>query len=63
MPLRNKKRPPKGGFSARSDNERLRDRDCSATPVALEADRADGENDSKRKIAQASISATNISRR
>src|SRR5208337_3221064 len=31
---------------------------CSATRVALEADRADGENDSKRKIAQGSISAT-----
>jgi hypothetical protein len=32
-PLRNKKRPPKGGFSVRFDNERLRDRDCSATRV------------------------------
>ena len=29
-PLRNKKRPPKGGFYVRSDNERLRGRDCSA---------------------------------
>jgi hypothetical protein len=47
--------PPKGGFYVRSDNERLRGRDCSATRVALEADRADGENDSKRKIAQGSI--------
>ena len=31
---------------------------CSATRVALEANRADGENDGKRKIAQDSISAT-----
>src|SRR5271169_5035635 len=52
-PLRNKKRPPKGGFSVRSDNERLRDRDCSATRVALEADRADGENDSNARSLRA----------
>jgi hypothetical protein len=31
--------------------------------VALEVDRADGENDSKREIAQGSISAHSISRR
>ena len=32
-------------------------------PVALEADRADGENDSKREIAQGSISAHSVSPR
>jgi hypothetical protein len=48
----------KAGFSVRSDSERPRDRDCSATRVALEAGRTNGENDTKRKVAQGSISAT-----
>jgi hypothetical protein len=39
-------------------SKRLESTSCSATRVALEADRADGENESKRKIAQGPISAT-----
>src|SRR5271169_5265625 len=46
-------RPPLAPSIVRSDNERLRDRDCSATRVALEADRADGENDSNARSLRA----------
>ena len=51
-------RPGRSGGWLVMCSKRLESTYCSATRVALEADRADGENDSKRKIAQGSISPT-----